>query len=243
MSQIDAFLFDLGGTLVETEFLKAQSYAKAVGELSAGGVSEHLVIEAFKEVVGRSGHEVAEMLLKRFDLYEPAHQQMQAVWASSAVEALVKIRLQHYNRMIEEPQVIQQNIYPHIIEHVYNALALGYKTGLATMFSREQTMRVLDVICMQDCFEYIATQDDVTAGKPKPEIYQRVARALGVNPGKCLVFEDSVSGVTAALAAGMNVIAVSTPLTRDLLIKTQLLPAWQVVQSPQELTGIVDKFL
>ncbi len=54
------------------------------------------------------------------------------------------------------------------------------------------------------------TADDVSNGKPDPEPYLLAARALGCDPGRCLVFEDAPSGIRAAKSAGMTVIGVST---------------------------------
>lgn len=58
--------------------------------------------------------------------------------------------------------------------------------------------------------QVIITADDVTAGKPEPEPFLLAAERLGVDPQRCLVFEDSPAGVTAARAAGMRVVAVCT---------------------------------
>lgn len=54
----------------------------------------------------------------------------------------------------------------------------------------------------------LVTADDVTAGKPDPQPFQAAAKVLGVDPARCLVFEDSASGGRAALAAGATVVAV-----------------------------------
>ncbi|MFK7845386.1 MAG: HAD family hydrolase [Rhodothermales bacterium] len=243
MSQIKAFLFDMDGTLVQTERLKALSYAKAAVTLSPNTVKEEEVIEAFKEVVGRSRFEVAEALLNKFSLHEAARNNMAATETASERDAFIKIRLGFYSRMIDDPLVIQKSMWTHNIAQLYNAMSQGYKTGLATMSHREQASRILDVLSLTDCFDFIATRDDVQKGKPDPEIYHLVISALKVKPEQCLVFEDSVSGVTAALAAGMHVIAVSTPFTRNSLEQANLLPREQLVHDPQVLPALVDRFL
>lgn len=58
--------------------------------------------------------------------------------------------------------------------------------------------------------EVFVTADDVMNGKPHPEPYLKGAKALGMNPGECLVIEDAPSGIGAAHAAGMKVIAVAS---------------------------------
>jgi mannitol-1-/sugar-/sorbitol-6-phosphatase len=59
----------------------------------------------------------------------------------------------------------------------------------------------------------LVTSDDVRAGKPDPEPYQVAARRLGVRPGACTVFEDAPAGVDAALAAGAWVVALTTSVS------------------------------
>ena len=84
-----------------------------------------------------------------------------------------------------------------------------------------------------------ASRDDVEHGKPDPEIYCLVANVLGVPPEECLVIEDSPTGVKAGLAAGMDVVAVSTPFTRQRLHESGLLPPGHIVDDPSALPGIV----
>ncbi len=69
---VKAMIFDLDGTLVQTEKLKALSYARAAVELCPHEIEQSEVIEAFKDVVGLSRREVATALVERFDLSETA---------------------------------------------------------------------------------------------------------------------------------------------------------------------------
>jgi pseudouridine-5'-monophosphatase len=64
-----------------------------------------------------------------------------------------------------------------------------------------------------DLFDAVVCGDDprVKAKKPAPDIFLVAARVLGVEPARCLVFEDSLAGVEAALAAGMRVVAIPDP--------------------------------
>jgi len=104
-----------------------------------------------------------------------------------------------------------------------------------------QAQQVLEAINLTDAFDFVATRDDVEHGKPDPEIYLLVARELGARPEQCLVIEDSPAGIEAALAAGMEVIAVTTPFTRERVRQAGLLPPEQVVDDPARLMGAVDR--
>ena len=85
----------------------------------------------------------------------------------------------------------------------------------------------------------MASRDDVEHGKPDPEMYLLVAGELGIPPQECLVVEDSPTGVEAALAAGMDVVAVSTPFTQKRLHESGLIPAEHIVDDPALLPEVV----
>lgn len=68
-----------------------------------------------------------------------------------------------------------------------------------------------------DLFATIVTADDVTHGKPAPDIFLEAARRMGAEPSSCLAVEDAPAGVAAARAAGMTVVAVPEPVYRDLI--------------------------
>ena len=69
---------------------------------------------------------------------------------------------------------------------------------------------ILDRIGIRGCFQTIVTADDVEHPKPHPAVYLEAARRLGVNPLKCLAYEDTDPGLEAARAAGMQVVDVRT---------------------------------
>jgi len=239
---INTMIFDLDGTLVQTEKLKAQSYAKAAVSLRPE-LAESTVIEAFRDVVGLSRREVAQMLLARFDLAETAVAQQAAFGVQTPWQAYVQLRLQIYNQMLADPQVLQQNQWPHTVALLHAARRGCDKIGLATMSHCEQALHVLRILNLTDAFDFVATRDDVTNGKPDPEIYLLVASELAVEPANCLVIEDSPAGVAAGLAAGMHVLAISTPFTRERLHESNLLPPENIVDDPNLLTERVKAVL
>ncbi len=85
--------------------------------------------------------------------------------------------------------------------------------GIATSSRRSFVERVLGQFGYQPRFSPILTSEDITHGKPHPEIYLLAASRLGVDPGEMLVLEDSQNGCRAAVAAGA--IAVAVPGTHS----------------------------
>ena len=240
---IRAMIFDLDGTLVQTERLKALSYARAAVELCPHTLSEAEVVEAFKDVVGLPRREVAQALVERFDLEEKSRARMAEFGVSAPWQAFVQVRLQIYEAMLADPEVLRSNQWPHNVALLNEARRTGCWTALATMSRCEQARRVLEVLDLAEAFDFVATRDDVEHGKPDPEIYQLVARELGVPPAECLVIEDSPSGVKAALVAGMWCIAVTTPFTRRRIHAEQLLDERWIVDDPAMLTSVVQQMV
>jgi ribose 5-phosphate isomerase A len=240
---IRAIIFDLDGTLVKTEQLKARSYGCAAGELSGGRVTEDAVMAAFKEVVGRSRREVAEFLLDRFELEEAARVRMEEFDANEPWQAYVRLRLRHYRRLMSDPETVRGNTWPHTMDLLEWAQETACRVGLATMSYCEQVSRILDLLNLSDSFDFVATLDDVEQGKPDPEIYHLVARCLDVEPEQCIVIEDSPAGVEAALRARMHCVAVTTPFTFTALHASGLLPETRIVDEPNDLRRVVDGIL
>ena len=172
---IEAVVFDLDGTLVQTEKLKALSYARAAVELCPYTLEEEEVIEAFREVVGRSRRHVAKTLVQRFGLAEKAMIRAPEFGVTRPWQAYVQVRLVIYQGMIAEPEVIRQHQWPHNMELLQESHKAGCKIALATMSSCRQANRVLEAIELTSTFDFIATRDDVERGKPDPEIYILVA--------------------------------------------------------------------
>jgi HAD superfamily hydrolase (TIGR01509 family) len=237
---IRAMIFDLDGTLVQTEKLKALSYAKAVVELCPQEIQESRVIEAFKEVVGLSRKEVAERLIERFNLEESLQRRMNDLGVETPWQAFIQIRLRYYEEILADPDILRNNQWPYNLALLQAARDARCQLGLATMSYCEQVQRVLKILDLEGAFDFVASRDDVEYGKPDPEIYRLVAAVLDIPPEECLVIEDSPSGVKAALAAGMSVIAVTTPFTREAFRKTHLLDERLIVDDPDSLPKVLN---
>ncbi len=81
------------------------------------------------------------------------------------------------------------------------------KTALVTMSMHRMAKQVADAIGF-DAFDVIVAGDDVLHGKPHPEAYLKAASLLGVRPEDCVAFEDSISGLKSAEAAGTRAVGI-----------------------------------
>lgn len=235
---IRAFIFDLDGTLIETERLKALSYAWAARELRPR-LSEDEAVDAFAEFVGQTRDDMARHLTDRLGLEAPARARMAEFGAGEPWQVLAALRVHRYEGVLSDAELLRRQRYPHNIELLHWARGQGYRTALCSMSHRDEIRRVLDTLGLAVCFEVIMSVDDVARPKPDPEIDLLVARRLGVAPAECLVIEDSPPGVQAARAAGMAVIAVTTPLTRRHFRDGALLDRRWIVDDPETLPSVV----
>jgi beta-phosphoglucomutase len=240
---IQTMIFDLDGTLVKTEYLKACSYARAIEELRPNHFNEDEIIEAFKDLVGMARREVSIALLDRFEMEAPAARRMAEFGVSTPWEAFARVRLKYYERMLADTQLIRSNVWPHNLALLAFARQACRKVGLATMSVCSQVDQILAALNLTGAFEYIAGREKVEKPKPDPEIYLLVAEKLVTPVENCLVIEDSLVGVQAALAAGMLCIAVTTPMTRSAIHAGKILDNQRIVDDPAQLTGVVQLML
>lgn len=237
-SRIRAFIFDLDGTLAETERLKALSYAAAARELRPD-LTENRVVDAFSEFVGQTRDDMARNLTVRLGLEETAGVRMTEFGVREPWQVLSAMRTRRYREVLADRGLLRAQRYPHNIALLHWARGEGYRTALCSMSHRDEIRKVLDALDLAGCFDVIASVDDVSRPKPDPEIDLLVARRLDLAPAECLVIEDSPPGVRAAIAANMAVIAVTTPLTREKFRDGALLDRHWVVGDPATLMTVV----
>jgi HAD superfamily hydrolase (TIGR01509 family) len=83
----------------------------------------------------------------------------------------------------------------------------GVKTALVTMSLRSMALQVVEAMGF-DAFDVVVAGDDVVHGKPHAEPYLKAASLLGVEPKDCVAFEDSISGILSAEAAGTMAVGI-----------------------------------
>lgn len=237
---IKAIIFDLDGTLVQTEIVKAYSYAKAINQLSNNAVSEEDVIESFKSNVGLARQEVASNLVKEYrSKLDP-----DAKSDNESLEDLVlETRLDIYNNMLEDPEILPRYCCKMTMGFLHSVKTDNYLTGLATMSHCMQVEKVLQIMNIKEKFKFVITRDEIENAKPHPEIYLRMKNKLQVEPDECIVIEDSVAGIKAALSANMNVFAVTNSITKESVLKSKLLDKKFIVDNPAELKTKVYEFI
>jgi beta-phosphoglucomutase len=173
----------------------------------------------------------------------PARERMKEFGVDTPWQAYVQIRLRIYEELLADPNIVFAHRYPHNIALLRDVRREGYMTALATQSHREQARRVLGILGLAEEFDVIVTRDDVEYGKPDPEMHLLAARELGVGPDECLAIEDSLAGVKGSLAAGMEVVAVTTELTRQKFRGTNLLERSHIVDDPRTLPATVRHLL
>jgi HAD superfamily hydrolase (TIGR01509 family) len=226
---IQALISDMDGTLVASEHLKGESYARGVQKLSASPVDAEVVVRAYLDVVGHSSSYVMDHIMERFSITDR--------------EQLTLIRHAAYDEMIADADRVRSlGIHP-TIDTVLRAKSAGLKLGLATASDRLTTQVIVAALFAVDPFDVIVTADDVSHHKPNPETYLVAARLLGLDPSECLVIEDTIVGVEAALAAGMCCLAVPNEYTLSQCEDQTLLPEQNIIRERSLLLDKLNQYL
>ena len=114
----------------------------------------------------------------------------------------------------------------------------GVPIAVASSSHREWVEAALTGAGLREFFEQTTAGDEVSKGKPSPEIYLKAAEKLGFDPAECIAVEDAPAGVESAAAAGMRVVLVRSELTKDLNLTSD----WQVDDLTQfKLTWLSDR--
>ena len=95
----------------------------------------------------------------------------------------------------------------------------GFPLGIATMGDQHNIDFIFEALDLRPFFHSTTGGHQIKNGKPHPEIFLTAAKKLKVAPRDCLAFEDSRTGITAALAAGLQVVGISTSLDEKTLLE------------------------
>lgn len=183
-----AALFDLDGTLVDTEIRSRTAWTRL---FAAHGVPCDAALLA--TFAGRRGHEV---LAERLHTFPPG----------STVDALFEQAVSY----LAEPGMPAARPVPGAAELVRDLRARGVPAGVVTSALRVDAEAMLDMLGVRDLLDVLVTAEDVHSGKPDPEGYLAGCAALGVAPERVVGFEDAPPGVAAVKAAGMFCVGITT---------------------------------
>jgi len=197
LNELKAIIFDVDGVLVDTEALVSRAAARLFGELGVS-VSPHV----FQAHVG-SGPE-------RY-LALPAEEAGLELDLESAVDRLDELFLEESAAGVPR--------FPGAVAMLSLARDYGLKRAVATSAHRAKLERNLAAFGLsEENLDAVVSCEAVSRNKPAPDIYLYCAEQLGLKPEECLVVEDSMNGVKAAVDAGMPCIAVANTFHERFLI-------------------------
>jgi beta-phosphoglucomutase len=236
---IRAIIFDLDGVLVQTEKLKARAYALAVQQIRNLPEPDARAGEAYREVVGAQREVTSRHVMDKLGLEKELRPLMSQYGVSEPWEALTAVRYQIYDKMVSNPQVIRDNQWPYTVDLLRVAKETACLTALTTLSKRKDVLHVIRSLDIELLLDVILTAEDVTRGKPDPEIYLLAAQRLEVPPEHCLVLEDTVNGIKSAQSAGMNVVAIATPFTNASIHTSEIIKEAWIVHEPEKVAEVV----
>jgi HAD superfamily hydrolase (TIGR01509 family) len=186
-----AYLFDMDGTLADSMAVHLVTWQQAVREF--GG---DFPAELFWQWGGIPLPKTVEMLNERFGYHmDPS--------------TVVHRKEQLYLERLAEVAPITN-----VVAHVTAQHARGegrLKMAVVSGSPRLTIVKTLTALGLLESFDTLVGAEDYTHGKPDPEPFLTAAQRLGVEPAKCLVFEDAEAGIASAEAAGMGWVRVPVP--------------------------------
>lgn len=142
-------------------------------------------------------------------------------------------RLMHRKETIFRERIVPGSIeaIPGVIDFLHQLQTAGIPAVIGSSAPRANVEACTAALKLDGLFSGAVTAEDVSHGKPDPEVFLKGAALLGRAPAECIVFEDAPAGVAAAVAGGMRVIGVLTMRTRE-----ELAGAERYIRSFTELT-------
>lgn len=195
MRGVQAILFDLDGTLVESQGHWRAVEARLCERL--GGAYDPVLAQSYQ---GKTARDVGQAIHARF---KPAHPSAEACGEILRAE-VIAAPLREVQAMPRAGEVL--------------ALSQGaFRLAIASGSPRELILKILARFGWTDYFACVVSSEEVARGKPDPDVFLEAAARLQCAPAHTLVIEDSLNGVLAAKRAGMRCFAVSRAANAELV--------------------------
>jgi beta-phosphoglucomutase len=192
MTNIQACIFDLDGVIVDTAVYHYKAWKRLANELGFDFTEEQNEL-----LKGVSRVRSLEIILNIGGVTK----------TDAEKEELAAKKNAWYVDMITH--MTPGEILPGARQFVEACRAAGIKTALGS--ASKNSMTILEKIDMVNMFDAIIDGNKVSKAKPDPEVFLKGAEELGVAPANCVVFEDAIAGVEAAVAGGMKVVGIGSP--------------------------------
>ena len=185
LNVIKAAIFDMDGLLIDSERIIMQACIAVAREI---GIT--YTQAAYTELIGRSGPDSTSRMIEQLNGVENFNRVMQGLDSILATH---------------------NHTFP--LKHGALNLLKHYQANniICSVASSSPTRHIthrLSQVGVLDFFSHITSGQEVTRGKPSPDIYLFAVKKLGLVASECMVFEDSESGACAAIAAGLKVVVV-----------------------------------
>ncbi len=214
---IKAFIFDLDGTLVETEQLKAKAYALVSQQLLGLPAPDDRAISLYKKLVGGTDETVSRGMIAELGLEDALKSASPRLPGQSVWQVLHRLRMEVYRARVGTPEAIRANRYEHNLAVLRAQKVAGRKVAVATSSYTDEARRVLGALGVLGMLDLVIGRERVAHAKPHPEIYLFTMKELGVRSEESVIIEDSPVGLAAAVASGARWVCVATEFSRDAL--------------------------
>lgn len=241
---IKAFIFDLDGTLVETEQLKARAYALVSQQLLALPAPDGRAVSLYKRLVGGTDESVSRAMIDGLGLEVPLRRASPLLPGETGLwQSLHRLRMDVYRARVGTPEAIRANRYEHNLSVLRAQKAAGRKLAVATSSYTDEARRVLGALGVLNLLDLVIGRERVTNAKPDPEIYLFTMKALGVRPEESVIIEDSPLGLAAAVASGARWVCVATEFSREALRALKEIDQNWVVYEAEKVGATVSRRL
>lgn len=203
MSTIKACIFDLDGVIVDTAVYHYKAWKRLANELGFDFTEEDN-----EKLKGVSRTRSLELILQWGGVTK----------TDAEKEELATRKNNWYVEMISH--MTPEEILPGAKEFLQACIDAGLKTALGS--ASKNSMTILQKTGIAHFFNAVIDGNKVSKPKPDPEVFLKGAEELNIPPANCVVFEDAIAGVEAAIAGGMKVVGIGSPEVlgkADLVIK------------------------